>query len=160
MQCSSSHRARSAPFIMDHSYCHHVWPVVFWSGQEMGIQRDVRGCCRFGCSLISMAFLGHHVGDVDAFSGYTRLLPADSCGVFLGKPESDTAKNISRQLSPSWLYSHLSTICFDFASVVLHVNILLKCSGHRMFGTSSVQHEVWGAASCCCIKHGRCFPVP
>lgn len=49
------------------------------------------------------AFLGHHVGDADAFSGYTRLIPhpADGCGVFLGKPGSDTAKNISRQLSPS-----------------------------------------------------------
>lgn len=49
------------------------------------------------------AFLEHHVGDADVFSGYTRLLPLsdDGCGVFLGKPESDTAKNISRQLSPS-----------------------------------------------------------
>lgn len=153
MQCSSSHRARSAPFIMDHSYCHHIWPVVFWSGQEMGIQRDVTGCCWLGCSLINMAFLGHHVGDVDAFSGYTRLLPlpADSCGVSLGKPESDTAKNTSRQLSPSWLCSHLSTICFDFASVVLHVNILLKCSGHRMFGTSSL--PAWGVRCSLLLLH-------
>lgn len=72
----------------------------------MGIQRDGKGRCQFGCSLINMkiqAFLGHYVGDADTFSGYTELLilPANGCGVFLGKPESDTAKNISRQLSPS-----------------------------------------------------------
>lgn len=49
------------------------------------------------------AFLGHHVGDANAFSDHTKLLPlpAHGCGVFLGEPESDTAKKISRQLSPS-----------------------------------------------------------
>lgn len=84
------------------------------------------------------AFLGHRVGNADAFSGCARLppLPADACGVFLGKPESDNAKNISKQLSPSWLHWHLSTICFDFASAVLLVNILLKRPGHGKLGSS------------------------
>lgn len=48
------------------------------------------------------AFPGHPVSTADA-SGSVSLPPssADASGVVLGEPESDTAKNIARQLSPS-----------------------------------------------------------
>lgn len=48
------------------------------------------------------ASLGHPVGNVNPFSGSVSLPPlsADACGVVWGEPESGTAKNISRQLSP------------------------------------------------------------
>lgn len=46
---------------------------------------------------------GHPVNTADASSGSVSLPPssADASGVVLGEPESDTAKNIARQLSPS-----------------------------------------------------------
>lgn len=99
-------------------------------------------CCLplFGCSLTSVEvqpFLGYHVGDGDAFSGCARLPPhpADAWGVFWGKAERHCCKH-SQAAFPFPTPSHLSTICFRFASAVLLVNIHLKRPGHGKLGKS------------------------
>lgn len=78
-----------------HTTCHALksnaeeWEEIpsswFWFDQHVKIQTS----------------LEHHVKNADASRCKASLLSADTCGMVWGESESNTAKNIARQLLPS-----------------------------------------------------------
>lgn len=139
---SSSHGDSTAPLSGERRCCHCTWPVMLWRV----MQRNGRRCYHLGFDrhVKVQTFLEHHVKNADAYRCKASLLSADVCEVVWGEPESNAAKNIARQLFPSWSHSHLSAICFAFVSAVLLGSVLSQHPGHWTLGASAWE---------------RCWPV-